>query len=260
MFRELFLYKRYILKNSIGELKYRYAGSVMGLFWNMLTPFFQILIYTIVFSNIMIAKLPGLKSTGAFAIYLCSGLLAWISFSEIITRGTSAFIENSTFLKKLPIPEHVFVAQIAVSSFLSSAIAYFVFSIFSYFQFGLNLVWVFVPLVLFFFLLFGFGLALIFSSINIFFRDTSQIINIFVALWMWLTPIVYVKEILPEDFRAIYKYNPAYPFIGGLQDLIVYNKIPEFGQWSAMITISVITVVVGYLVLSGLRKEIRDNL
>lgn len=114
--RDLCLYKNYIWDNSLRDLRNRYAGSSLGVLWNILQPLFQILIFTFVFSQIMLAKIPGMESTTVFAVYLCSGLLPWGIFSEIIVRGSNAFIENATYLKKMPVPEYVFICQIVVSS------------------------------------------------------------------------------------------------------------------------------------------------
>jgi len=259
--REFIQYRRYIFSNAIGELKFKYVGSTIGVFWNVLNPFFQILIFTFVFSNIMLARLPGLESKGSFAIYLCSGLLGWISFSECVTRGTNAFMENGTFLKKLPIPEHVFVAQISLSALMSAAVSYSVLLVFVLVTgHGVALTWLIVPLSIGLMQLFGFGLSLFFSTINVFFRDVSQLISIFIGLWMWMTPIVYTKDILPESFRWISSVNPIYPFVNSLQNAIVFHQWPSRSNLFYMVIISFISVVFGYSVLLFLRKEIRDNL
>jgi ABC-type polysaccharide/polyol phosphate export permease len=209
----------------------------------------------------MLAKLPGLDSMGAFTIYLCAGLLGWISFAECMTRGTNAFIENSTFLKKLPIPEHVFVAQVCLSSFFSAVISYSVMIlIVLVLGFQITVTWLLVPVIIILFQMFGFGLALLFSTINVFFRDISQLMGIVTSIWMWLTPIVYAADILPTKFKNIIYYNPAYPFISSLQRSIVYHQWPLLSQWIMMLVITIVTIVLGYTVLSKLRKEIRDNL
>jgi lipopolysaccharide transport system permease protein len=261
MIKELIQYRRYILNNAIGELKYKYAGSTVGVFWNVLNPFFQILVFTFVFSNIIMARFPNLDSTGAYAIYLCSGLLSWISFSECINRGTGAFIENSTFLKKLPLPEQVFVAQISLSALFSATISYAVLFIFVLvLGHGISLTWLIVPVCIILMLMFGFGLSLMLSAVNVFFRDISQIVSILVGLWMWLTPIVYTMDILPESYRWISSFNPAYPFVTSLQNAIVFHQWPQWSHLLAMVLIAGVSLLLGFLVLFALKKEVRDNL
>jgi len=121
--RVFWIYRLFIWRSAISDLRYRYAGSAMGIFWNVLIPLLQILILTIVFSQIMEVRLPGAGSAKAFAIYLCSGLLPWLGFSECVSRGTQSFLENATYLKKLPIPEQIFVAQSTLGGTLSVGIS-----------------------------------------------------------------------------------------------------------------------------------------
>ena len=116
-------YRLFIWRSAMSDLRHRYAGSTMGVFWNVLIPLAQILIYTLVFSQIMKIRLPGAGSTVVFAIYLCSGLLPWLGFSECVSRGTQSFLENAHYLKKLPIPEQVFAAQNAVGGTLNIGIS-----------------------------------------------------------------------------------------------------------------------------------------
>ena len=120
MFRALYEYRNYIISNAAGELRYRYAGSSLGFFWNIVNPVLQIVVYTFVFSNIMKAKMDGIESTSGFSLYLCAGMFAWISFQECVARGAGVYTECSSFLKKLPVPEYVFVAQKSLSSRICS--------------------------------------------------------------------------------------------------------------------------------------------
>jgi len=106
----------------------------------------------------------------------------------------------------------------------------------------------------------GFGLGLIFSTLNVFLRDIGQVLIIALQLWMWLTPIVYVEEILPSQFRAALRYNPAYPFIAALHRMIVGGQWPDAGHWPAMAFWACATPAAGYLILRRFRTEIRDVL
>lgn len=257
----LWRYKRFIFNNAVNDLRHRYAGSGMGVFWNVLNPLAQILVYTIVFSQIMVVRLPGGASTADFAIYICTGLLPWIAFSECISRGANSFIENANYLKKLPIPEQIFVAKGAVSATLSlfiSMLLLFVINLFI--GSGAKWTWTAVPFILLLFQCFGFGIGLMLSSFNVFFRDIGEILGIFIQMWMWLTPIVYLKDIIPSHFLSIMAFNPAYPFVDALHMSIIYGNWPEPNHWAAMAAWSLLAPVAGYLVLRKLRSEIRDVL
>src|SRR5580700_10162767 len=106
----------------MSDLRHRYAGTGMGIAWNVIHPLGIIVIYSIVFSSIMKNRLPGHPGILAYTVYLCSGLFPWLAFSDCVTRGCGSFISNANYLKKLPIPEQVFVAQNALASTVSLTI------------------------------------------------------------------------------------------------------------------------------------------
>jgi len=257
--RVFWIYRLFIWRSAISDLRYRYAGSAMGVFWNVLIPLLQILILTIVFSQIMEVRLPGAGSAKAFAIYLCSGLLPWMGFSECVSRGTQSFLENATYLKKLPIPEQIFVAQSTVGGTLSVGISMvLLFFLTIVLKTPITSAWLAVPAVILLLQSLGFGLGLTLGSLNVFFRDIGQGLGILLQMWMWLTPIVYVKGILPAPFQELLVFNPVFPFIDTLQGIIVGGLWPTPWNW-ALITFWALTApLAGYMILRKLKTEIRD--
>ncbi len=259
--RIFWIYRAFIWRAAINDLRYRYVGSAIGVFWNILIPLAQILIYTAVFSQIMPVRMVGAGPAHAFTIYLCSGLLPWIGFSECITRGTLCFLENANYLKKLPIPEQVFVAQNAVSATVSLCVSMALLLVIAIPLGGrISWTWVCVPLVVLLLQGLGFGLGLTLGSLNVFFRDIGQALGLILQLWMWLTPIVYIKDILPESLKGYLWFNPAYPFVDSLQGIIVRNLWPPERNWWLMGLWATLIPLLGYAVLRKLRPEIRDAL
>lgn len=259
MVKALFEFRNYIISNAVGELKYRFAGSSLGFFWNIINPILQIMVYTFVFSDIMKARMENINSTGGFSLYLCAGMFAWISFNECIVRGANTFVECSSFLKKLSVPECVFVAQKTLSSLLSVLINYVIIFFYSIIITGrVTFSWLWVPLILFLLLVFGFGLALLLATVNVFFQDTVQIVNVLMLIWMWTTPIVYAKDILPERFEHLLNFNPVYPFISSLQDIIAFGKAINMLSLVKMLIIALCSMVIGCLFIKKNIAEVRD--
>lgn len=259
MIVNLWRYRSFILRNAVSDIRYRYAGSAAGILWHVINPLAQIVIYTLVFSQLMAMRLPGSVAVGAFALYLCAGILPWTAFTDCVLRGTNAFIENAAYLKKLPIPEQVFVAQNAVTATISLAVSMTLLLVVSLAIGGVvNTAWLGVPVVLVLLQGFGFGLGLIGSTLNVFLRDIGQALIIVLQLWMWVTPIVYVEDILPAGLRALAPYNPAYPYIDALHHMVVLGTWPPAWEWPLMLAWAAATPVAGYLVLRRLRPEIRD--
>lgn len=261
MIVNLWRYRAYIIKNALSDVRYRYAGSAMGIAWNVITPLAQILIYSFVFSQVMVTHLTGLGANASFTLYLCAGLLPWAAFADCVLRGSNAFIENVHYLKKLPIPEQVFVAKNAAAATLFLGISMTVLGLVTVSLGGpLSLAWLGVPLVLLLFQGFGFGLGLLFGTLNVFVRDIGHALLIGLQLWMWVTPVVYFETILPPHVQRLLSYNPTYPFIDALHVMIVGGGWPRAPQWTAMVFWACVAPVAGYLVLRRLRPELRDVL
>ena len=254
-------YRKFIWKNAWRDLWYRYAGSSIGFLWNVINPLFQILLYTVVFSSLMHVRIGTLPSGFGFAIYLCAGLIPWIGFSETVTRCTNSFIENADYLKKLAIPEQVFVAQDAGSSFLSltigMALLVCISSVLGHYPMWS---WLTLPVILILLQGFGFGLGLILGLLNTFFRDISQALSLFLQLWFWATPIVYTENILPSWLKNRLFWNPVYPFINALHTVIVQRAWPCPHAWASMLCMAFGLPLLGYVILKKLRPEIRDVL
>ncbi len=261
MIVNLWRYRAFIVKNALSDVRYRYAGSAMGIAWNVITPLAQIVIYSFVFSQIMVTRLTGLGSQASFTLYLCAGLLPWAAFTDCVLRGANAFIENAHYLKKLPIPEQVFVAKNAMAATLFLGISMTALGLVTVLIGSpLSPAWLGVPVALLLFQGFGFGLGLFFGTLNVFIRDIGHALLIALQLWMWMTPIVYVETILPAGAQRLLAYNPTYPFIDALHRMIVGGQWPGALQWTVMAFWACVAPVGGYLVLRRLRPELRDTL
>lgn len=258
----LWRYRRFIWATAVSDLHHRYAGSGLGVFWNVVTPLAMMAIYTFVFTNALAPRFSQSGvAIGAFPLYLSSGFLPWGAFVDCVTRGAQSIVTNAVYLKKMPIPEQVFVAQTAVSAMLGMLIAFGL-------LFGLALVlgqpaqttWLLLPLVAVLWQGFGFGLGLALSTLNVFFRDVGQMLGVVMQLWMWSLPIVYLEEVLPAEYRVTLPWNPAYPFVSAVRGLYLGGEVPQLWVWAAMLGWGLAAAALGAFLLGRLRTEIRDVL
>ncbi len=259
MLLSLYQYRSFIWRNAMHDFRHRYAGSGLGALWNVMHPLAMIAIYAVVFTSIMSPRLPG--STGRFdyTIYLCAGIIPWIAFADCVSRACGALILNAGYLKKLPIPEAVFVAQEAVAAFVTAAISFVIL-----FIFGLCVgmkptgLWLLVPVPLIALLALGFAIGMLLSTLNVFFRDIQQWVGIALQIGLWTAPIVYVVDILPAPVRAILKFHPIVPALVGIRDLFVYGRLPPVWVWAGMIGWPVLFGAAAVAVSRKLSAEIRD--
>jgi ABC-type polysaccharide/polyol phosphate export permease len=258
----LWRYRGFIWEGALHDLRHRYAGSSLGVFWNVLTPLAMLAIYAFIFTRVVPAgSLKTNLVTGSFVLYLACGFLPWSAFVDCVSRGAQALVGNAVFLKKMPIPEQVFVAESAVSGMLAMDIALALIL-------GLALLlgqtphpaWLLLPLVAVLWQTLGFGLGLLLGTLNVFFRDVGPVLGVVFQLWMWSLPVVYLEDFLPSAYQALLVFNPAYPFLRALRALYLEVRLPEPWIWSAMLIWAVLASGIGFLVLKRLQPEIRDVL
>jgi ABC-type polysaccharide/polyol phosphate export permease len=264
--RGLLSYRRFIWQSAVAELRHRYAGTGLGVVWNVLHPLALIAVYSLVFTALMRGRVPG-DAGGRFGyvLYLCSGLLPWLAFAECLTRGCNAFTENAIYLRKLPIPEQVFVAKAAASATLGLAIS---FSLLLAISLALGLrprpQWLLLPLPLLSMQVLGFGLGLLAGTLNVFFRDVSQLLGVALQVVLWTVPVVYVLDGLglPHWFLALLKWHPLYPPLEALRVwfLGLPPTLAPWQMWAGMIAWPVAATAAAGAVFGKLRREIRDVL
>jgi lipopolysaccharide transport system permease protein len=257
---ELWRNRRYVFGGALRELRHRYAGTGMGLAWHVIVPLFQVAVYLVVFSA-LIGTPSGDRSVSGYSVFLCAGLLPWLVFAECVGRGSLALLANENYLKKLPIPDSVFVAQSIVTSGYTLAL-YAVLLTLLALATGVPLrwTWLLAAPVLLLFLGLCLGLTLTFATLTVFFRDVAQALTLLLQIWFWLTPVVYSPTILPPWLRRVVTWNPPSAYIAGVRGLLLEGRVPEWREWAWMATLALVACAVGASVLRGLHSDLRDAL
>jgi lipopolysaccharide transport system permease protein len=238
-FSTIWAYRAFILSSVKREFSSRYRNSLLGTAWAIINPLAMILVYTVIFSQVMRTKLPGVDTTFAYSIYLCSGILTWGLFAEIIGRGQSVFLEHANMIKKLNFPRICLPIIVIFNAGLNFAI---IFGLFTFFLVvtGNFPGWAFLAIfpVLAVEILFSIGLAIIFAVLNVFFRDVGQFAGVLLQFWFWFTPVVYPASIVPEEIRSFMNLNPMNIFISAYQNIMLTNTLP---QWLDILPVALVS-------------------
>jgi len=261
MTTEIWRYRGWIWEAALGDLRYRYAGSGLGVFWNVVNPLLMLGVYMFIFTQVLQGPRANAEASPLlFPLYLACGFLPWITFADGLGRSAQTFVKNSVLLKKLAIPEIVFVAQTSASTLMSMCISVvLLLALALAIGKGPSWPWLLLPMIVVLWQAFGFGLGMILGTVNVFFRDVAQIVSVAVQIWMWSVPVVYFEEALPVLYRASLPFNPAYPFVVGLRAAIMDTPSPTWLA-GAMLVWVVLGLVGGAIILNTLRSEIRDVL
>lgn len=262
MVATLFRYRRLVRQHAVAHLRHRYAGTGLGVVWNVIHPLAMIAVYSVVFSTIYKPPaVPGVSGSLSYVLYLCAGFLPWLAFAECVTRGTTAFTDNAAYLKKLPVPEPVFVAQAAAAATAGLAISFSLLIVLALLA-GLRPTawWLLVPVPLLAMQALGLGVGLLLGTLNAFFRDVGQILNVGLQAVMWTAPIVYLAESLSPALAAAMAWHPLMPALQATRDLFLHGHPPGLGTWIGLFAWPTVTIAVASAVFNRLRPEIRDVL
>ncbi len=252
-------YARLAWRRALTELRSRYTGSILGGGWNAVQPLLMIAIFSVVFSEILGARLPGIDSRMGYALFLCAGFFPWLAFSESVTMSCHALIRNSGYIKKMPVSEHVFFLETILSSMALLAISFSVFLLCSIaFGNAPSMTWFLIPLVLLPIGVFAFGVGLMAGLLNVYIRDTGVVVPVLLQLMMWMTPIIYPLEIIPKSLRFLIELNPLTPVLSMVRDVTLHASVPQNGDIMAtMVWIGIISVC-AWFVWRKLQSDVRD--
>ncbi len=228
-------YRYFILSSIKTDLRVRFVRSRLGGLWMILNPLSHVVIFAFVLSAVLSARLPGSENRYAYPIYLMAGILGWSLFIEIVNRCLTLFIDNGNILKKLVFPR-IALPLIATGGALVNNILLFssilvIFGLLGHTP-GAALIWLPAPMLINIALALGFGLAL--GVLNVFMRDIGQIVPVVMQFLFWLTPIVYMADIIPSQYRAWLLLNPLIPIITGYQNALLYNRPPDWAGLSVV--------------------------
>jgi lipopolysaccharide transport system permease protein len=256
IFKSILGYRGFIIGAIRRDFQAKYQNSLFGVFWSVLSPLALIVVYTVVFSQVMKTKLPGIESSISYSIYLCAGIITWGLFSEIIQRMQVCFLENANLLKKLMFPRICLPIIVLGNALVNFSIIFGIFIIFLIITKnfpGLLFIALIPPL--FILLLFAIGLGVTLGVLNVFFRDVGQFFGIFLQFWFWLTPIVYPISILPAKVQTIISFNPLFPVIASFQSILVSKELPP---WSSLIYPTALSIALCFSGLYLFRRHAAD--
>ena len=210
--RALWRYRGFVWGMVARDFRGRYLGSVLGASWAVANPLAQIIIYTLIFSQVMGARLPNVHDPLAYSLYLCAGILTWGYFVEVLQRSQTVFLEQANLLKKVSFPRVTLPSYVFLSATVNFAISWGLFLAFLLVS-GRWPGWLLVALVPLLIVqqALAVGLGLTLGVTNVFFRDMAQAVGVALQFWFWLTPIVYPLGRCPVGRAELHRLESARP-------------------------------------------------
>ena len=225
------------------DLKTKYRRSILGILWSVLNPLLMMLVLTAIFSNIVRFDIQD------FPVYYLTGYILFNFVSEATNFSMVSIIGATGLIKKVYIPKILFPLEkclFSLVNFSFSLIAAVIVFLIVGVTPSRTMLLFFVPVL--YLLVFNLGLGLILATVNTFFRDVGYLYNVFVTLWMYLTPIIYPITALPDWMQGIVRVNPLYHYVEYFRAVTLYDTLPTLGDNLICLTYSLIFLFLGVTV------------
>lgn len=253
--KEIYKFKNLVYNLVSRDLKVKYKGSILGFFWSLLNPLIMLIVYTVAFKYIIRIRVEN------FPLFFLCGFLPWTFLSLSLSMAVSSIKDNANLVKKVYFPREILPLSIVLSNLVQFLLT-FVILIPALFLFKIQLGFplLFLPLLIIFHIAFTLGLAYILSALYVFFSDVRHLLEIFLQIWFWLTPIIYPVNFVPERFQSLYRLNPAVLFVESYRNSLLYNKWISFSELILLFLIGFVFLILGHLVFNRYNKKFAEEI
>nr|WP_295277339.1 ABC transporter permease [uncultured Blautia sp.] len=256
LIKELWHYREMIISLVKRDLKGRYKGSVMGFLWTMINPLLQLAVYTFVFSVIMPSGVE------RFYLFLFVALVPWLFFSTCLSTGTTVIFAQQEMVKKIYFPRQILPISFTISQFVNMLLSFvviFIVLIFSGIKFNFKAL-ACLPVIMLVQFILCLGITFVVSALTVYLRDLEYILSIISMAWMYLTPILYPIENVPEAYRGICYINPMTSIIVAYRDILYSSKVPEMGTLVIAVFMGILLLAIGLVSFEHLQRHFAEEL
>ncbi|MCE1255101.1 MAG: ABC transporter permease [Anaerolineae bacterium] len=246
----IYKYRELVIQFVRRDVITRYKRSALGFAWTMLNPLGTMLILTFVFSNLF-------HAVQGYPIYILSGIIAWTFFSQTTTASLTQNVLGAPLLHKIYLPRTTFTVS-AIGTGIVNLVLSIVPLLLIIFLMGFpfHITFFFIPLSIIILAAFALGVGLLFSTIALFFPDVVEMYQIALTAWMYMTPIFYPIDIIPEPQRQwLIMFNPMYYLVEVFRQPIYDGILPSWQIFNTAAIIAFTTLVTGWVVFSWKANE-----
>lgn len=255
MIKELYNYRQLLKSNVRKEIRGKYKGSFLGILWSFVNPLLMTLVYAIVFPFLLKGSQPH------YTTFIIIAILPWNWFTSTIAQGTSTILGNGGIIKKVYFPREILPISVVSSGLINYLISCLIILIFLLFSgIGYSFYILLLPIVVMIQYILQLGIILITSSINVYIRDLEYIINFFIQMLFYATPVLYSIEMFPPKIRWLLKLNPMGTLIDSYRDIFFYKQAPNFLMLAFVLVLSLILLGLGIIIFKKLEKGFAEEL
>ncbi|MFA5231075.1 MAG: ABC transporter permease [Candidatus Omnitrophota bacterium] len=236
---------------GLKQFKAGYAGSFLGIFWVAVNPVLIMLAVTFVFTAVFKAEIKD------FSFFVLAGILPWMFFSGTLCEAASSLLTQRGVLHQFSLSKEILPLGVVLSHFMNFLVSWcIVYPVFILRNPKIITLFPYLPALFLLTLVFTAGTAILFSVINILFRDLEQLMGTMLMFWFWVTPVFYAIGMIPGKFRWVFDFNPFSSFVVFYQDIFFWAKTPDPGTVYKVLLWSFFSLLCGILVSVKCESEV----
>ena len=223
---DLWRYRELFLILAWRDISVRYKQTIIGVLWALLRPFLTMVVFTVIFGRI--AKLPS-DGSAPYALLVFAGMLPWSLFSNALAEASDSLINNANLIGKVYFPRLIIPAATVVTAFIDFLISFVIMAaMMFYYQFAPGWQMLLLPFFIILALLASLGPGLWITALNVKYRDFRYIIPFVVQFGLYVSPVGFSSNVIPERWRLLYSLNPIVGVIDGFRWCILGGNSPLY--------------------------------
>ncbi len=243
------------------DFEQRFVGSAIGWIWGIIHPLVLLVSWIYIFQILFHQSLEPDDVTQNYPLFIFSGMLPWMLFSETVQRSASSLLEHANLITKSMFPSEIVPVSVFLSTLASHllALALMIVATLAWLH-QLSPALLLLPVYMLFVGLFAIGAGWIASSLHVFLRDTAQFVTVILTFWFWLTPIMVPARVIPERYRFLLKLNPMYYAVDLYRQAIFTWQLPAWKEVAALALSATLVFVLGGLFFRYVKRGFADVL
>ncbi len=237
------------------DFEQRYIGSAGGWLWGLIHPLAILLCWKFVFEICMKIELPRGEVTQNYTLFLLAGYLPWTLFQETVLRSANSLVDQANLITKTVFPAELIPIAIFFSSLISHLLTLALVMGAAYLWLGQwSVMSLSLPIYMMLIGLLGVGIGWIVASLQVYIRDTAQVMTVVLTVWFWLTPIFIYEQSYPEKFHFLLDYNPLAYLVRAYREHLLAGGLPDMKH------LGLVTEEIGVIAFYGVAAFVAGGL